>query len=97
MARKLFVAGVFVMAAAFGVLGYQTLTYYFYGNWPPVSFQFVYEQLFGPLPVMDPGWQNDTVRYVGRQPISLIGFVVCYFLLMFSDLLRGDGRRQTSV
>ena len=96
MARKIFALGIFVMAAALGVVGYQALTLYFYGNWPPVSFQFVYGELFGDLPVLRFTWANDILAVIGKLPVSVFGIVVCYLLLLASDLLRGRDRRRSS-
>ncbi len=89
MARKIFVLGIFMLAAACGVIGYQILTYYFYQNWPSVSFQFVYNALFGDLPTFGPQWENDAVRWIGNLPVSVVGISLSYLLLFLSDVLRG--------
>ena len=96
MARKVFVLGIFTMASACGVIGYQALTYYFYGNWPTVSFHYVFSELFGDFPVLEWRWEKDLLTWVGRLPVSAVGIVLSYLLLFISDLLRGQGRRQSS-
>lgn len=83
------------MAAACGVIGYQILTYYFYGNWPIVTFDFVVETVFGSFPELAWPWANQLLSALGRLPVSVIGFVASYFLLLVSDLLRGEARRRT--
>jgi len=82
------------MAAACGVIGYQALTYYFYGHWPGVSLDFVVEQVFGEFPILAWPWANRLLSAIGRLPLSVVGFVASYFLLLISDLLRGDARRR---
>ncbi len=96
MARKLFALGIFAMAAACGVIGYQVLTYYFYGRWPPVSFEYVYGTLFGPLPALGWRWANKLLIAVGKLPVAAVGFALSYLLLLVSDLLRGEANRQAS-
>lgn len=95
MARKIFALGIFVMAIALGVIGYQALTLYFYGNWPAVSVQFVYGELFGEFPVVGARWTNRMLAGIGQLPVTAVGILLCYLLLLASDLLRGrDGRRS---
>lgn len=96
MARKIFILGISVMAAALGVIGYQALTYHFYGNWPAVSSQFVYGELFGDLPALKWSWANDLLLGIGKLPVSAVGILLCYLLLLASDLLRGRDRRRAS-
>jgi hypothetical protein len=38
------------------VIGYQPLTF-FYGNWPTVSFHYVFSELFGGFPMLE-WWQR---------------------------------------
>jgi hypothetical protein len=95
MARKFFVLGVFVMAGAFGVLGYQCLTYYFYGTWPAVSLGFVWGELFGDFPVLDWTWANYLLLWIGKLPIVGLGIVLSYIILLVSDSLRGRNTRQS--
>ena len=95
MVRKIFVLGIFVMAASCGVIGYQALTYYFYGNWPSASFGFVYGKLFGALPTLEWRWENELLALLGRLPVAAVGIALSYALLLMSDLLRGRTRRQS--
>jgi hypothetical protein len=94
MARKIYVLGIFTMAAACGVIGYQLLTYYFYGDWPAVSFEFVVGRAFGGFPVLAWPWANRLLGTIGQLPVSVIGFAASYFLLLLSDLLRGNARQR---
>ena len=96
MARKIYALGIFTMAAACGVIGYQALTYYFYGNWPSVSFEFVVGKLFGGLPERKWSWANDLLVSIGKLPVSVVGFAASYLLLLVSDLMRGAARRGVS-
>lgn len=84
------------MASAFGAIGYQVLTYYFYGAWPVVSFRFVYECVFGNFPVLTWHWADALLADAGKLPAAAVAIIVSYILLLLSDLLRGDARRQTS-
>ena len=84
------------MAVACGVIGYQALTYYFYGNWPTVSFAYVVGEVVGDFPTARWGWLNAGLAALGKLPFAAVAFVVSYLLLLASDLLRGEGRRQTS-
>jgi hypothetical protein len=95
MARKIYVLGIFTMAAACGVIGYQVLTYYFYGGWPAVSFEFVVGEIFGGFPALAWPWADRLLRIIGQLPISIVGFATSFCLLLLSDLLRGDARRRT--
>jgi len=83
------------MASACGIIGYQALTYYFYGNWPAVSFHYVFEELFGDFPILEWRWENDLLAFVGKLPISLVAIVLSYMLLLLSDMLRGHAGRQS--
>jgi hypothetical protein len=94
MARKIYVLGIFTMAAACGVIGYQLLTYYFYGDWPAVSFEFVVGRAFGGFPVLAWPWANRLLAMIGQLPVSVIGFAASYCLLLLSDLLRGNARQR---
>jgi hypothetical protein len=96
MARKIFALGIFVMAAGCGVIGYQVLTYYFYGRWPTASFHFVYVAVFGDFPVLEWHWENDLLALVGKLPVSFVALSVSYALLLLSDFLRGPNRRPSS-
>ena len=96
MARKIFALGIFAMASAFGAIGYQVLTYYFYGDWPVVSFRFVFERVFGDFPVLAWHWADELLIATGKLPAAVVAIIVCYILLLLSDLLRGEGRRQSS-
>jgi hypothetical protein len=88
MASKIFTLGIFTMAAACGVIGFQALTYYFYSRWPMVSFHYVYSALFGDFPVMGWQWENDLLRWTGKLPVSVVGIAISYLLLFIADLLR---------
>ncbi len=96
MARKIFALGIFAMASACGVLGYQALTYYFYGYWPAVPSYYVFGKLFGGLPVVGWHWVNDLLALIGTVPVAVVGFVISYILLLVSDFLRGEARRPSS-
>jgi hypothetical protein len=95
MARKIFVLGIFAMAASCGVIGYQALTYYFYGDWPATSFEFVFGKLFGAFPTLEWRWENELLAFVGRLPVAAVGIALSYALLLMSDLLHGRNRRQS--
>ena len=96
MARKIFTLGIFVMAVACGVIGHQALTYYFYGRWPSVSFEYIYAAVFGPLPALQWHWANNMLMGIGKLPVAVVGFALSYLLLFVSDLLRGQANRQAS-
>jgi hypothetical protein len=95
MARKTFVVGIFVMAGALGVLGYQCLTYYFYGAWPAVSVAYVWGELFGAWPTLGWHWINGLFQWIGR--LSFVAFCIAtsYVILMLSDAMRGRSSRQS--
>lgn len=95
MARKIFILGIFVMAAALGVLGYQGLTYYIYGSWPPVSFGYVWNLLIGELPSPAWPWAKALIRWLASVPIVAVGIALSYVLLLCSDALRGPARQQS--
>ena len=82
------------MAAACGVIGYQALTYYFYGDWPSVSFEFVVQKLFGSFPIATWPWANQLLITIGKLPVSVVGLAASYSLLLVSDLLRGAAGRR---
>ena len=84
------------MAVACGAIGYQALTYYFYGNWPNVPFDFVVTKIFGGFPMLGWPWANGLWVAIGQLPASVVGLIMSYSLLLLSDLLRGDARRRTS-
>ena len=96
MARKIYILGIFSMATACGVIGYQVLTYYFYANWPIVPFDFVMKKIFGDLPSLEWAPANYLWVSIRSLPTSVVCFVISYSLLLLSDLLRGDARRQAS-
>lgn len=96
MARRLFALGVFTMASGCGVIGYQILTYHFYGHWPSVSFGFVFGALFGAFPVLAWHWGNAVLSALGRLPVSAIAIVLSYALFLLSDVMRGKDQRQSS-
>ena len=93
MASKIFVLGIFTMAAACGVIGFQVLTYYFYSRWPVVSFHYIYSELFGDFPIMEWQWENDLLGRIGKLPVSVVGIALSYALLLVADLLRGSTGR----
>jgi hypothetical protein len=96
MARKIYILGIFTMATACGVIGYQVLTYYFYADWPIVPFDFVIEKTLGKFPTLAWPWANDLWSSIGKLPTSAVCFIMSYSLLLLSDLLRGDARRRAS-
>ena len=96
MARKIFILAIFTMASACGIIGYQVLTWYFYGNWPSVPFEFVIGKIFAGFPVLPWPWANALWAAIGKLPASVVGFILSYSLLLLSDLLRGDARRRVS-
>jgi hypothetical protein len=60
-----------------------------------VSFEFVVEKTFGGFPVLAWPWANRLLTAIEGLPVSAVGFVGSYSLLLISDLLRGDARRRT--
>ena len=96
MARKIYILGIFGMAIACGVVGYQVLTYYFYANWPTVPFDFVVEKIFGQFPTLEWPPANYLWSSTRKLPTSVVCFIISYSLLLLSDVLRGDARRQAS-
>jgi len=93
MSRMIFVLGIFSMSAALGVLGYQCLTYYFYGSWPPVSAGYVWGQVFGNIPAQGQGWVNYVLQWLAKVPVVALGLALAYVLLFCSDMLRGRNER----
>ena len=83
------------MGGACGVIGYQMITYIVYGNWPEVPFGFVFNKIFGEYPVLRWAWPNHLIGAIGNLPVSIVGFLTSFVLLLISDLLRGDARRRS--
>ena len=91
------IAGIWVLAAAFGILGYQVLTYHFYDYWQPVTVEFIWGKLFGPWPVAANATVNAVASWCGRLPLLAVGIVLGYLCLLIADSVRQqDGvlRRQ---
>jgi hypothetical protein len=89
MARKTFVLGIFVMASALGVLGYQCLTYFFYGAWPSVSVGFVWRTLFSYEPILRWSWMKSLAQWISNLPVVGFGIGISYAILLLSDCMRG--------
>jgi hypothetical protein len=94
MARTWFVVGIFALAATLGIVGYQGLTYYFYGAWPPVSTGFVWSSVFGPIAPVGWTWIDYLIGWIAGLPLVVWGLVLSYGLFLASDLFRGRDARN---
>ena len=96
MARAAFVLGIWILAAALGVVGYQVLTLYFYEQWPSVSLDTGWQDVLGTWQML---WNisardtPDALGWFGRVPLVLAGIVLSYLLFLLSDSLRGRSAR----
>jgi hypothetical protein len=88
MARGALILGIWVLAAAFGSLGYQVLDYYFYDRWPPLSVAFVWGKLFGPWPSAANEVLHAGLLWCGRLPVLAVGIVLAYLCFLVSDTVR---------
>ena len=105
MARTAFIAGIWVLAASLGVLGYQVLTLYFYRDWPAVSLGYAWQafadlwhDVFGGLfqlpQTTEPGSLGArSLAWLAGQPLTLAGILLAYALFLLSDTLRGRNSR----
>ena len=94
MARAWFVVAIFALAATLGIIGYQSLTYYFYGAWPSVSAGYVWSTLFGPIAPVGWTWIDYLIAWIASLPLVALGLVFSYALFLVSDLFRGRDARN---
>jgi hypothetical protein len=88
MERRMIVAGIWVLALAFGILGFQVLTYHFYDYWQPVTVEFVWGKLFAPWPVYAKGALNTAIAWFGRLPLLAVGIALGYLCFLVADSVR---------
>jgi len=82
------IVGIWVLAAAFGILGYQALTYHFYEYWQPVTVEFIWAKLFGPWPVAANHAIEAVVSWCGRLPLLAVGIALGYICFLVADSVR---------
>ena len=88
MARKLFVAAIFLLAASLGVLGFQVLYYLKLGVWQSVPVQIVWDAVAGPLPSIRWAPLGAAGRWLGALPVTVMGVALAYLVFLASDMLR---------
>ena len=88
MARWMTILGIWILAAAFGSLGYQLLNYYFYGDWQPLTVEFIWQQVFGPWPVAANRGVDALQAWCGRLPVLGVGVAFAYLCFLLSDSLQ---------
>ena len=81
------ILGIWLLAASFGIIGYQALCFYFYGNWPPVAVDFIWQKLFGPWPTAG-GWIGQLLAWCGEAPLFAVGVIIAYITFLWADTLR---------
>jgi hypothetical protein len=82
------IAGIWILALSFGIIGYQSLTYYFYGYWPPVTVAFIWTHLFGPWAASDVGWVDRAEQWYGNTSLFATGVALTYLCFLLADVSR---------
>ena len=91
MARLATILGIWLTALSLGILGYQGLTYLFYGDWPPVTVAYVWGMLVEPWPAEAGGWLGTAEAWFGRLPLMVPGIAFAYLSFLVADSLPQPG------